>query len=438
MTVYFGDKEVGIVIPVEAGGGELEVVNRTGDKVNSGDKVWINKLGQVAGTSYVLGQQANTSYAFIMTPNGEYAYDRYYQYKLNSDGFVQIGNNNIEAQLYQAAPVYMKNGFISNPFFSSSYNTIVIGGDVNYSVSNWQSPIASTDGFFVNYNSSGSVLYKLNLATGETEKEYTSDASNIFKIYNNSGNYCNMFIIGDKVYNTAARTSQYSSTANKIFTLNHDTSTYVQSGDFYIVNDAGVTFKDTFYLGKTADNKYLFFRSGTVSGSLYILKNEGGEVFTCLNKNTCPANIAPYYYGGDIAGTGAVRAYWQEEGGVLCLHFVSTTSAYVRVLKYNEETQDFDIVDVDFPSPDSGLPYVSGRSNMSVSIASDLSRMLVCWMYGNTSWSDDWPTVYMLKSIEGLSANKFDLSLISEESLTGFAAEDAESGELFKVRTTLS
>lgn len=366
-------------------GGEIEVINKTGLNITTGDKVWINENAQTAGTSFDLSAGNNKVGFITRTGNNFYSDQTSRFYSVTSSGLTELKTFGVSD--YARGLKYMANGTTFLAPVNSNANSARIDENAQAIVPDSYCPIC--DDLF-KIQGRNWYLYKLNLDTFEEVKGWYFE--------NNALTSDNIFIIGNKLY-----------VQGKMFELPENGGT-IPSGT------TGTTVSGLpslqWYMGVTSDGKYLltcYSNSLTNGNTLTIHEVVNDTTFRLVQASELPAEFEPFYN-----GTSKPVCIFNPYTGVLtCV--VPQTQQYL-VAKY--ENGSWNVLPITLNH--------EGDDLQCLTVADDLSR--VCYLSGTTSNYKH--TIANLETASGYVAVPYKTYNINDKTLTGVAKTDASVEEV--------
>ena len=370
------------------GGATIQAVNKTGSAIASGEKVWLNDGGQTAGTNYTVNLMNSTAinqYGFAIDHTGTRALGYRWIWDLTSTEGTEVTEFSSQKAIYGIR--YGENSTWANGF--------------RFDASAWFALPNSQDVYIGDdYTTNTSQTYisvrKINLSTGEVLNTYTHSSVR----WSSTLNYWSLIKIGNYFYYIT-----HDADEQGVFTINEETNSLDKVYDLSGYNNLPNTFC---IMGVTSDHKYVIGKSYYPaigdSGNLTIVELLSENQIKVLQPNEWPVDLQ-YFNGKTVTGN------FNPYTGLLTLAEGSTSSStpsnYI-FMKYNNGT--WTKLNIELPS------YNIIRT---LTISNDLSRA------GIGSWNSSYGRVCNLTTQSGYIAQNYSPNIITENSITGYAAEDA-------------
>lgn len=377
----------------------IEVINKTGEVVNEGDKVWLNKNQQTAGSSYNVlgddyhGQVCGTTNQFILDRSGTFATGANKRYAVSDSSVTQIQT---VSGTYNSLK-YMG----ENSMFASNHR---IDSHISYSMPNSYQPIAND--YVFNYYQSYVYIYKINLETGSILKTWS------FYSTSHGSSICQLALINDKLYNLGgAFYGRYYQELTEDSETPNQTSFYLENYEV-----------DLFPLGTTLDNKYVVCMTGSANNitsttnTLRLVEVINDTYLRVLSQEEMPEDLQEFY-------SMACNAVFNPYSGMLTVSGYNNQS--YAIMEYKNET--WNILPIELELYD--LNFLGG-----ITISDDKTRLL--WSgYRNSSYNR--PIIQNLVSTSGFSAVPYKYYNINMNTVIGKAMTSAEPDGTVKVATVL-
>lgn len=376
------------------GGATVTAVNKTGSAISTGQKVWLNDGGQTAGTSYTVNLTSSTAInqnGFAIDHTGTRAFGYRWIWDLTSTEGTEVTEFSSSQTIYGIR--YGENSTWTNGFrfdagawFSLSNSQDIYIGD-NY--------IASSGGMYISVG-------KIDLSTGEVLNTYTNSSVRWGSVLNR----WSLIKIGNYFYYITKDADEQG-----VFTINEETNSLDKVYDLSGYNNLPNTFC---IMGVTSDHKYVIGKSYYPAvgdqGNLTIVELLSENQIKVLQPNEWPVDLQ-YFNGKTVTGN------FNPYTGLLTLAEGSTSSStpsdYI-FMKYNNGT--WTKLNIELPS------YNIMRT---LTISNDLSRA------GIGSFNSPYGRVCNLTTQSGYIAQNYSPNIITENSITGYAAEDAAADASF-------
>lgn len=380
------------------GGATVTAVNKTGEAISQGDKVWINNGSQVAGSLLAVNQNVTGGVnGPVIDPSGTFGWSANVKYSLTADTITKIG----ETPGAGAGKVVYGAG-----------NSMFLHGDTGaqrcdsinqYSLGDFSNLI--TNGSYMLIGNGTGSLKKIDLNTGEVLKTYSKTASN-------SGWYASF---GNIVYNIGGG----GSTAKK-WTVDDEILSVTETS---IPFDNGTVMYPT---GVTADGKYIIcgrYTQSTFStaGFVRIVERISEDHLKCLPENEMPADLQPYF------GTKKGFISFNPNNGILAV--VVSPTDYV-VMQYKNGVWHKLNIDLGYPENATGV-------TCGVTFSNDMNRCSIGYKSASTGTTTQARFVN-LTTVTGYVAVPYKPSNISAETVTGFAKGAASVDGSFEANIAAS
>ncbi len=381
-----------------SGGNVIQAVNRTGNLINSGDKVWINKDTLASGEHFEVYYKSPVSVIGEISPDGTLAvvYNKIYE----------VGSNSA-TEIYTIPTSYNLGYFIqeeNNLFyqdFSSNGGFIRIGNDTTWSESLIRYRYLG-NGLAFYYNSSNSFIAKIDIETGKVL--YQSETISV-----GNGTYRCIFINNIFINSISGKKQAWLVTdTGSSIELTAQNPTNSLSSDLY-----------TKGLFTTIDNKYILGRSSSVGSFKIVSYDINTSAFTEYDM----ASVFPELM--EWVNNTSFQYCFDRESGLLT--FASTSSNSYAVFKY--ENGRFNKLVVELPNDITVTNF-----NCQIGITRDLSRISFIndYEYPNCNLN-----IASLTNDERYLLQSNAYYNIGETTLTGKANQDIPSGQTGEVSTVL-
>lgn len=371
-------------------GNVIQAINKTGELINSGDKVWLNNNAYIAGQFIKANTSTTSPYSSpgIITPDGNtfVTWGKFFNVGLTEINQIDTFNN-------------WSGGCISRTLNNGM--TFGVGLGSNHLVrldypNNWGK--YQNVGYLLNeqytYDTNRNIN-KVNMDTGEI---LYSVASGIAFTYS-------LIMINNTIYDLA-KTNKY------ILTDNGESLSIAQETYNNMVASNG-----NIPVGKTKDNKYIIILSSQYAYGTAKIFNFDVETET-LTQAEIPTDMQPFI---------GVQVYIFWNGSGEYLTFYNAKTKEYGIFKYTTENG---FVKVPFTLPTDLTLYED--SVISINDNGDKIGLMT-----TPDGSKIYPTVVFLDTVDGYSVTKYSPFNISENSLTGKANQDIPSGGTGEVSTVL-
>lgn len=364
------------------GGATVTAVNKTGEAISQGDKVWINNGSQVAGSQLAVNQVASGGVIGpVIDPSGTFGWSARVKYSLTADTITKLGET--PAGMNAGKVVY---GADNSMFLHGDTGAQRCDSINQYSLGDFSNLI--TNGSYMLIGNGTGTLKKIDLNTGEVLKTYSKTASNA-GWYASFGNIVYFFGGGG-------------STAKK-WTVDDETLSVTETS---IPFDNGSVMYPT---GVTADGKYIIcgrYTQSTFStaGFVRIVERISEDHLKCLLENEMPADLQPYF------GTKKGFISFNPNNGILAV--VVSPTDYV-VMQYKNGVWHKLNIDLGYPENATGV-------TCGVSFSNDMNRCSIGYKATSTGTNTQARFVN-LTTVTGYVAVPYKPYNISAETVTGFA-----------------
>lgn len=390
---------LGIVkVEVPAKGNTLTVVNKTGSSIAAGNKVWLNENAFTAGSMLQFTQSSPTTLnPVVIMPDGNYLF--------KYDSFYHIGTNGLEkvSTLSKGSGgSYVVRVLNNGAVFLQAYGQNYLAR-IDYPNS-WSSVLSL--GYLLNENytfHTSGVIRKINPENGAI----------LYSSTNAITNTSNLYMIGNTIYNLY-NTTKYilTDTGSE---LSFTSGTYNNPAKGNVVP-----------LGGTSDKKYIFALNSTYEyGTFNILKfDEDSET---ISQAEIPDDIQPF------TAKPYCRAFWNPVGQLLVL-FDPSAKNY-GMFKYDPLT-GFSKIPFTLPENVKFSNNSQVIQSYSSLMSADSAGNKVSFVYPVDPQASYSGTSYLisvvnLDTVEGYAAVRYSPYNVSENTLTGYAAEQAAAGAEF-------
>lgn len=374
------------------GGATVTAINRTGTTLTVGSKVWLNEQQQTQGSIYQIGTAGNYQEFRMGAIDRTGLFGVYYNY------FYNIGEDS--AELVGAVP---NASYLSINRITYMADNSVFANTPNYPYrfdgqSQWNTTAmyCIADNWFSNER--GSKIYQVDMSNGEIINTFTNSREMVTNT---------PVKVGDYIYRLYG-----SSNAQYKWLINYDTLTLTQS--YYTFTNAPYQY-DLISAGVTADNKYIL----------------------CSQFTPAYTNGGNYLYIVEVLEDGNLRGLSQSEMPVDMQKWYSTKCGFV----FNPYTgiltvYEYNGADYGIYKYENGtwtqLPIDLGTTEETkfcapITVSDDLSR--ACYThYSNYNQGIKASVIVNLTTIEGYVAVPYRFYNVTENTITGYAGNDAESG----------
>lgn len=362
-------------------GATLTAVNKTGEAINQGDKVWINNGAQVAGNQLAVNQNVTGGVnGPVIDPSGTFGWSANVKYSLTADTITKIGET---AGAGAGKVIY---GAGNSMFIYRDTGAQRCDAVNQYSLGNFSNLIAN--GSYMLIGSGNGTLKKVDLNTGEVLKTYSKTASN-------EGWYVSF---GNIVYYFGSN----GSTAKK-WAVDDETLAVTETS---IPFDNGSVVYPT---GVTADGKYIICGRTSqlmfsTTGFVRIVERISEDHLKCLPENEMPADLQPYF------GTKKGFISFNPNNGVLAV--VVSPTDYV-VMQYKNGVWHKLNIDLGYPENATGV-------TCGVTFSNDMNRCSIGYKSASTGTTTQARFVN-LTTTTNFVASAYKPYNISAETVTGFA-----------------
>ena len=386
------------------GGATVTAVNKTGAAITSGEKVWLNDGGQVQGSSYQMYGWSGTttyyqSYANVIDPTGQYGSRSSNVYSLTgteatqiSTSFEGVGGSH-SFYFYDGENEVML--ISSAPFSVTNYGWFNI---YNYNVWGYDSLFIIIPGYKSNYCMTDKQTIKtFDYTTGVLSDTYTLTTS--------FSGYKSYYFIYLDLYKT-------------IYYLNGSNSHYFEiTNEGLVENNIVLSAKGICPIGCTHDSQFVVCKSTLAStyGQLRLLKVNSQFDIVTLTQTEMPADLQDYYEADSCITFNAKTQV------LTCTK--NNSSDYV-VMQYSNG--EWEKLNIDLSAELTNYPYWRG----CLFLSDDLSRAVL--NVGTAANTGYYGRVVNLTTQSGYIAQNYSPNIITENSITGYAAEDAAADTSFE------
>lgn len=389
MTILYGGKQVDLFHPAKSTGTQIAAINKTGAVINESDKVWLNKEEQTVDNALTVKSKTSNlnSYGTVLDLTGNMVF--------SFDEGISIIDNTVGTRLTLSC--YCNVRYNHNAQLRYGINDSIFTREgrtdsfYNWKDANTDNDYYLGDEYMCKYISGKHTICKVDLTSGETLETYTGNLSSVtgsrlIKLHNK-----NEFI---GIYNSI-----------KLFTFD-DTGAIVSR----TLGTETISSTNVAIMGVTLDNKYLVCDN---NGKLVIIDISDIENPHFLSEGEALPDLQPF-----MNKSGCYFAFNPFNGSLSAIYTDSSDCTY-KIFKY--ENGEFKPLNIDFGS---NIPMGP------ITFSKDLSRAAFV-NYNSTGQT----IVVDLKTESGYSCLPYKFYNISENTITGYAANTAGLNEQVKVRT---
>ena len=250
--------------------GSVTAINKTGEGITKGDKVWLNQNSTIAGSHYNTGNDSGSGgiNTGVIYPTGNKIYVSSYIGNLTATEYTRIGTAT-DSNAWGNARYLDNGGFVCCRFIGTSSQYFDESNNINMGVN-----------IHIGENYFGDNLgtYAIDLTTGEVQTTWTGLTGNIYDIK-----------IGDYVYRLDS--------SHRKYTLPSGGGAATYTTYEYIGTQGNLLPLDI-----TADNKYIVCTdnssSAPISGSnhnLRMIEIVDENTLHFLSKGEMPVDLQPFY-----------------------------------------------------------------------------------------------------------------------------------------------
>lgn len=369
-NIYSEDKMQGKTNAITSSRGSsattVTAVNKTGKAIAKGDKVWLNSNAKIMGSKYSINVSNS---GMVMSRTGNFASDSSNLFSLGADSATNIGKfSRSTSKVIKYLPdnsVFIGNTDRSDDNAQYSTSFVNLSGE-NYAF----------------YGSSGnSKIHLFNISDGSVMQTWTSTDAHTF-----------LSTEGVKVGNYF-----YRLVSNARYKCHlGDDGKIVYDGNFTYDNPHVYSL---YPLGVTADNKYIICNTANANDTyLRMVEVIDDNHLKCLTQSEMPADLQEFY-------SASCYVTFNRYTGVLTV--AKNAGAAYAVVKYNNGV--WNKLNVD-------LGAITSFSN-PITLSDDLSRACVQTSGGSYAVN--------LSTTSGFAAMSYRFYTNSEDTITGYALEDA-------------
>lgn len=375
-------------------GATVKAVNATGKALTKGDKVWLNKDVRIGDTYFRLNSSSRNG-AGIMSPSGLFGYSSGSTVSLVNDQSTIISSYSFPVGSSIAQVFYGKNQsvFIRNNFYACR-----IDEEAQYNLAQYTNFLGED---FV-YNNTTKSFDQIDISNGSILNSW---------VYGNSlGQLATEMIkVGDSVYRFIGPSYAYRYKLEDDYSVTKEAITYTAPAS-----------ENLSPVGVTADNKYVIcgtssstYWDNNTANALRIVEIISPTEVKVLSQAEMPVELQGFYNNKSYYIT------FNPYNGILCISGKGTNEYLFA--QYSNGT--FNKLPIELPSEFT-------RFDGGIMASYDLSRLCLGG-YGYSSFTG--PYVLNLESKSGNVAIKYSTNTVNQETITGVASDNAETGTEFEV-----
>jgi hypothetical protein len=388
--LYLGNKRVCPIIYTGSGGGgggaTVKAVNKTGLTINKGDKVWLSEDVRVGNTYFLTGTSATDgSQMGVISTTGLSVVLSLKLHTIGNDGTVtSIKSSGRFSTIYYVGDYVLSNYSTDSTQVLKSNDCLTLKGKYI--------PIENSDNLFVKYQDTNHI-YKIDLETGDIVQTWTGGSDiNALSTANWAYQIGNSVVVGSNV-----------------FDLNDD---------YTITNQRSVKgFSTTSQAYLTKDNNHLVTLSSNELKVYRIIDAENVELLEDAISEDLKNLSGLYFF------------LYNRNNDIITITNDSKRTAGCVIAKYNNGK--IQRLNVTFPFTD-GIVYngsTYGYFYGHITFTNDMSRALLTLSAGSACRQ----VIVDFADNSVCAAVPYKTYATSQDSVTGIAAEDAESGVEFNV-----
>lgn len=389
MTILYGGKQVDLFHPAKSTGTQLTAINKTGATINEGDKVWLNKEEQTVNNTLTVASKTNNlhSYGTVLDLTGNMVF--------SFDEGISIINNVVGTRIN--LPCYCRVRYNHNANLRYGINDSIFTREgrtdcfYNWKDANVDNDYYLGDEYMCKYISGSHTICKVDLTTNETLETYPGN------------NFSGQRLIKLHGKNEFIGLSQSVS----LLTIDYETNTIIKR----TIGSETISSNYVAILGATLDNKYLICDNDS---KLVIIDISDIENPHFLSESEVLPDLQLFMNKG-----GCYFAFNPFNNSLTAIYDDNGSTVIYKIFKY--ENGEFKTLNVDFGS---NVPMGPITLSKDLSKAAFVNR-------NNTGQT----IVVDLKTNSGYSCLPYKFHNISENTITGYAANTAGLNEQVKVRT---
>lgn len=394
-----GGNSGGNITPDSSSASLIEVINKTGEVINEGDKVWLNENQQTAGSSYAISgtNNLNQSKMGIIDRTGQFGYFNNNYYNISDDSATSLSSTT--ALIYGL--VYMANGSLIS-------HKSRIDGIAQWSTTYY--PVNGSDDLFI--TDRGTQVVRLDMTDGTVIKTFSNSSEMVTNNPVKVGNYIYR-LYGS---NSSANYKWFIDEENSI--VSRQSYTITNSPTTYDIVGVGVTNDDKYIIG----TNYTAYSSGNAGCDLYILEVLDNGNLRGIVPSEVPEDMQKWFT------TKCVMNFNKYTG---LLSVCSISGRDYGFYKY--ENGQWTTLNIDLR-----ISEIQSFIGGALTISDDLSR--ACY---NCNYPDAPNPAYReaiitnITSINGYSSVPYRYYNITKDTITGKAMTSAELDGTFTVATVL-
>jgi len=383
--IFYGRSQIDVFHPAKSTGTQIAAINKTGAVINEGDKVWLNKNIKIQGSNYKVTNSSNAYY-------NDGVLNRAGTFGCNANALYSFGESSAKwiSNPFSISPTSVRYCADNSTFvFNSSGNMSVRIDEQNIFQLTSMTPIAE-DWF---YESNTNSIHKLNMKTGEIIET-----------------------LGTVPYFDDAAMTRIN---NTIHSFTGYAYSYAYENGAFVQKNRTIENSSVFYpVAVTLDNKYIvasdqeyYSNRQYYAGGLRLVKVIDEFTFKVLSQSEMPAELQEWY-------NKDACVVFNQYTGVLTLS--SYTANTYAMFKYENDI---------WVKLNLDLGNIIPRSSLTVS--DDLTRAFC------RDSSTGYTTIIDLVDLSGYMTVPYRAYNMSENTITGYAANTAGPDEQVKVRTVM-
>ena len=353
-----------------SGGTTVTAVNKTGKAIAKGDKVWLNSNAKIAGSKYSFG---NTLRGYL-DRTGTFASTFSTLYNIGDTAATEAGKFTSDDQ------AFVKYGADNSLFCGISRRD----GSVQYRATGNQ--FIADDYTYDSYK-----IYKINMQTGEALQTWTgAGSSQSYDLWAYGAKVGNYFYALSSNYPNKLKLEDDGTYSRTAFTKLNWSASYIP-------------------VGVTADNKYILCGQRDSNQFLTILEVVNEDTIKVLNQSEMPADLQEFY-------SASCYATFNPYTGVLAVVKGTSSSNRYAIMQYSNGNWAKLSIALD-------LTDISNYAIGAMTLSDDLSR--ACVPVRLKSGDNNSSYIFNLSTTSGFAAMPYRFYTNSEDTITGYALEDA-------------
>lgn len=399
-----------LIIVSQNNGTNVSAINKSGTKINVGDKVWLNKQMRETNSAFVFnGSEQTPTYRGIISNDGQYGYCSGKVYSVNSDSSLELANGSTYNDRMRV--VYGANGltFVGDIGLATT--------STSCGVSNYYNKFISANTSYIASNGSNPYIYRISPSDYSITR--MSLNGDVMKTWTYNGNIVMPmcpFMIGNTIYSY-----QCTSQVLTYWTIDDSSNTYSATN---ILSPIGHT------IGITSDSKYILSANNSndmygAVGSLKLYRVNSSVIPARFTEISLPESML-YFQGSSVESSAYV---FNPHNNILtAVDWRDITNVMVKVYRYLPSLESWEELSINLPELD-GLYYCG-----CLTLSEDASRACINVASGSSAHMS---LIINLTSVSEYAAVPYRYYTITENTIIGKATSVGEIGSEFNVATII-